>query len=226
MSGASYDRLADAYSAFQDANAAYYRVADDALRRLLGPGEGRCLDVGCGGGRVLALLADLGWAPVGVDESEDQLRVAGERVPGAQLVRADAHALPFADESFDGAVSTFTHTDVENFARAIAEAKRVLRAGARLVYVGNHPCFVGPAQEHTDSGVPVLHPGYRDAGRHMSAFARGATPGGWRTTLGSFIHLPLGEFLAAFSGLTLVAAEELDDGWDYPKTIALAFSKP
>jgi hypothetical protein len=40
------------------------------------------------------------------------------------------------------------------------------------------------------------------------------------------VHLPLGLFLAAFAGLTLLAAEELDDGFEYPKTVALAFAKP
>jgi hypothetical protein len=38
--------------------------------------------------------------------------------------------------------------------------------------------------------------------------------------------VPLGAFLTAFAGLTLVAAEELDDGFEYPKTVALAFTKP
>lgn len=40
------------------------------------------------------------------------------------------------------------------------------------------------------------------------------------------MHLPLGPFLTAFSGLTLLAAEEHDDGFEYPKTVALAFAKP
>ena len=35
------------------------------------------------------------------------------------------------------------------------------------------------------------------------------------------MHLPLGTFLSAFSGLTLDRVEELEDGWEYPKTIAL-----
>jgi hypothetical protein len=36
----------------------------------------------------------------------------------------------------------------------------------------------------------------------------------------------LAAFLAAFAGLTLVAAEEPDDGFEYPKTIALAWTRP
>jgi SAM-dependent methyltransferase len=219
MTEARYDGLADEYAAFQDSHAPYYALVEATLCRLLGAGQGSCLDIGCGTGRFLPALGALGWQVTGVDSSADQLRLA----KGAELVLADASDLPFPDESFDAAVSTFTHTDVDDFAGLVAEARRVLRPGARFVYVGNHPCFVGPVQEHLETGQPVLHAGYRRAGRWAVADAVGATPGGWRERLGSFVHVPLGEFLSAFAGFTLVSVEEPDDGWDYPKTIALAF---
>jgi SAM-dependent methyltransferase len=221
-----YDGLADEYDRFADDHSPYYQAAEQALRRLLGRGPGRCLDLGCGGGRYLPTLLELGWTAVGVDESSDQLRVAARRLRNVELVHADATTLPFPDGSVDAAVSLFTHTDFDDFAEAIAEARRVLRPGGRLVYVGNHPCFVGPAQEHGASGLPQLHPGYRRAGRWDAADAVGATPGGWRERLGSFVHLPLDAFLGSFAGLTLECADELEDGWEYPKTLALAFTKP
>jgi SAM-dependent methyltransferase len=223
---ARYDGLADEYDAFMDVTSTYHAAAENALRRLLGPGRGRCLDLACGGGHFFRVPLALGWEVTGVDLSQDQLRVARARHPEVELVRADASALPFPDEVFDAAYSTFTHTDLDDFASAVAEARRVLRSGGRCVYVGNHPCFVGPTQEHTESGCPRLHLGYRRAGRWRSAEAPGTTPEGWRERLGSFVHLPLGDFLSAFAGLTLVAAEELADGYEYPKTVALAFTKP
>lgn len=223
---ARYDGLADEYDRFADDHSPYYLVADEALRRLLGRGPERCLDLGCGGGRFLPTLLDLGWTAVGVDESTDQLRIASRRLPDVELVRADAAELPFPDSSFDAAVSLFTHTDFDDFRGAIAEGRRVLRPGGRLVYVGNHPCFVGPAQEHVGTGLPRLHPGYRRGGRWNAADAIGATPGGWRERLGSFVHLPLGPFLTSFAGLTLERVDELADGSEYPKTIGLALTKP
>jgi ubiquinone/menaquinone biosynthesis C-methylase UbiE len=90
---------------------------EDALCRLVGPGRGRCLDIGCGGGHFVHGLLELGWQLVGVDDSDDQLRIARERHPEIELVCADANALPFPDESFDAAYSTFTHTDFDDFAR-------------------------------------------------------------------------------------------------------------
>jgi SAM-dependent methyltransferase len=221
-----YDGLADEYDAFVDETSPFYVVAIDALRRLLGGGNGRCLDVGCGGGHLLGVPIDLGWRAVGIDASADQLRIARRRHPSVEFVPADAARLPFADESFDAAFSTFTHTDFDDFAAAIREARRVLRSGGRLVYVGNHPCFVGPTQEFHETDVPRLHPGYGRAGRWRASDAPGTTPGGWRARLGSFVHLPLGDFLACFAGFTLDAAEELNDGLEYPRTVALGLRKP
>jgi hypothetical protein len=59
-----------------------------------------------------------------------------------------------------------------------------------------------------------------------AAEAPGTTPGGWRARLGSFVHLPLGDFLACFAGFTLRAVEELADGSEYPRTIGLGLIKP
>jgi SAM-dependent methyltransferase len=221
-----YDGLADEYDLFVDEFGDYYRVAAEALRRLLGSGAGECLDVGCGGGHFTAVAAELGWAVTGIDASGDQLRLAGNRLPTVEFIQCDAVNLPFADATFDAGFSTFTHTDFDDFAGAVLEARRVLKPGGRFVYVGNHPCFVGPTSEYGRVGPPRLHPGYRRAGRWDAADAPGAMPGGWVVRLGSFVHLPLAEFLNALAGFTIEEVDELEDGWDYPKTIALRVRKP
>lgn len=226
MERTRYDGLAASYAAFLDAHAPFYETAESALRRLLGPGPGRCVDLGCGTGRFLATLADLGWDAVGVDESADQLRLARAAGPQTELVRSDVARTPLPAASFDACVSTFTHTDVDDFAGLVAEARRLLRSGGRFVYVGNHPCFVGPVQEHVDGAPPRLHPGYRRRGRWQAEDAPGTSRGGWREQLGSFVHVPLADFLTAFAGLTLLAVEEPDDGSDYPKTLGIAAQKP
>jgi SAM-dependent methyltransferase len=226
MRQAHYDGLAAEYDAFLDTHSGYYRVAAEALARLLGRGDGPCLDLGCGGGHFVDITKPLGWRVVGIDLSADQVARARKRHPDATFVEGDAAKTPFDDESFDAVYSTFTHTDVDDFAGLVAESRRLLRPGGRFVYVGNHPCFVGATQEHVETGPPRLHPGYRASGRRQAADVPGATPAGWRARVGSFVHLPLGPFLAAFAGLTLVGAEEVDDGYDYPKTVALAWRRP
>src|SRR5262245_57789586 len=116
MAEARYDGLADAYDAFMELDSPYHRAVVDALRRLLGAGPGRCLDLGCGGGHVIPVVQELGWEVVGTDLSADQLRVARHSLPGIELVQADATALPFESETFAAAYATFVHTDFDDFA--------------------------------------------------------------------------------------------------------------
>src|SRR4051812_7959025 len=97
-----------------------------ALMRLLGTGDGRCLDVGCGTGVATTVVAELGWSAVGVDISTELLDVARRR--GLDVVEGSAQALPFEDATFDAAASVWTHTDLSDFKGAVAEVARVLRA--------------------------------------------------------------------------------------------------
>jgi SAM-dependent methyltransferase len=193
----------------------------DALRRLLGPGSGRCLDIGCGNGVSTAVVAELGWTAVGVDVSTELLELARGR--GLAVQEGAAEALPFEDATFDAAVSVWTHTDIEDFSAALREAARVLRPGAPFVYVGGHPCFVGPHSLFVGAeGVPELHPGYRPARRYDDSAPGVANPDGVRRRVGG-MHLPLDDFLDAFTDapLRLERFEELGEGRDYPYLVAL-----
>jgi SAM-dependent methyltransferase len=214
---ARYDGLAEWYREFRPA------LGDeelDALHRLLGPGSGRCLDVGCGTGVPTLAVAELGWTVVGVDVSADLLEVA--RAAGLDVVEATADAVPFEDDSFDAVVSVWTHTDIDDFTAAVAEAVRVLRPGGPFVYIGGHPCFVGPHSLFVGAeSVPEFHPGYRPS-RPYDATAPGVgNPDGLRVRVDS-VHLTLHDFLAAFTdaGLRLERFEELGDR-DYPHVVAL-----
>lgn len=133
--------------------------------------------------------------------------------------------MPFPDESFDAAFSTFTHTDFDDFAGAVAEARRVLKRRGQFVYVGNHPASSAPRRSTPSQGFRACIPGTGGQDGGSRPDAPGTTPGGWRARLGSFVHLPLAQFLSCFAGFTLEAAEELANGYEYPKTVALAFTK-
>src|SRR5436305_8815139 len=154
MTTARYDGLAQWYEAFRPSLS---HAESEIVRRLAGPGPGRCIEVGCGTGLVGAFLETLGWSTVGVDVSADLLDVARKR--GLEVVQTSAETLPFDDSSFDLAVSVWTHTDVDDFASVLREISRVLRPDAPFVYIGGHTCFVGP-HSHFDfaEGLPVLHP--------------------------------------------------------------------
>jgi methionine biosynthesis protein MetW len=95
--------------------------------------DDRCLDVGCGdGGTSGVWLKERVAAYVGVDISESAIRMASERGLDAQLI-SDATELPFPDDSFDLAVCTEVLEHLFEPQRALAEIRRVLRLGGRLI---------------------------------------------------------------------------------------------
>ena len=218
MPEARYDAAAEWYETFKPALPEHERAA---LGRLLGPGTGRCLDLGCGSGVAIPVLAELGWTVVGVDPSEEMLRRA--RTHGAEVVRAFGDELPFEDESFDAAVSIWTHTDMDDFAGAVREVARVLRPQAPFVYLGAHPCFIGPHSRFAYAqGVPSFHLGYyRRSGRYDNA--PGISPDGLRARVGA-THLPLDRLIQAFADaeFRIERFEELElSDRDYPYMVAL-----
>jgi SAM-dependent methyltransferase len=86
----------------------------------------RVLDLGCGPGRAAAALANRGAIVTGVDATAEMLAAAREIVPaGVELVEGRAEELPFADASFDAALSSFV-VHLLDRPKAFAEVRRVL----------------------------------------------------------------------------------------------------
>lgn len=138
------------------------------------------------------------------------------------MLEAPGGALPFEDASFDAAVSVWTHTDIDDFAAAVAEAARVLRPAAPLVYIGGHPCFVGPHSLFVGAeAVPEFHPGYRQTGRYDETAPGVGDPDGLRVRVGA-VHLTLHDLFGAFTdaGFRIERFEELGER-DYPHVVAL-----
>jgi ubiquinone/menaquinone biosynthesis C-methylase UbiE len=131
---AEYEALAHRYDRRW---AAYVEASNrETLKRTpLAPGM-QILDVGCGTGAFLAALNQRQpeAAVTGTDLSERMLRVAGSKpdVVG-ELVCADWHDLPFRDHSFDLVLSVSVLHYVSSPERALAETRRVLKPGGRLV---------------------------------------------------------------------------------------------
>lgn len=93
------------------------------------------LDLGCGDGRHLELLADDGQPAIGLDLSPHLLEAARARFQdkATPLLRGDMKSLPLADGSVAGVLSLFTafgyFGPLENNAGVVFEVHRVLRPG-------------------------------------------------------------------------------------------------
>jgi ubiquinone/menaquinone biosynthesis C-methylase UbiE len=109
-------------------------------RAKIVPGaQGRVLELGVGMGLNLRFYDPAKVSEVmGVDPSPELRAVAevAERDPGlkVKVEDGDAEALPFADKSFDTVVCTFTLCSVCAPAKALGEARRVLKPGGRLLF--------------------------------------------------------------------------------------------
>jgi SAM-dependent methyltransferase len=96
----------------------------------LGP-VGAALDLGCGDGRLAALL-DAGELTV-ADVSDVALQRAARRLPSARAVGlAPDAALPLPDNSFDLVLCAETIEHVRDVQLLLSETRRVLRPGGRL----------------------------------------------------------------------------------------------
>jgi SAM-dependent methyltransferase len=128
----------------------------------------RLLDVACGGGASMrAIVAAWPVTAVGLDAAEASPRSANDRV---SILRGDAHQIPLEDGSIDAVLCECALSTFADQRRALAEVRRVLRPGGRLVV--SDMIVEGP--------IPDLLRPYAHAG---ACLAGARTERGWRELL-------------------------------------------
>jgi len=117
-------------------------LAPDAMEAMLAAlqqelaGSDRVLEVGTGTGRLSIPLAAAGFRMVGVDLSAPMLRRLLEKAAGGprpEVVVGDATALPFRDETFDGALLFHVLHLVPNWPDVLRELDRVVRPRGPII---------------------------------------------------------------------------------------------
>ena len=137
-----YDGFAEAYAAENETSLLNAYYARPAMLDLAGDVAGRrILDAGCGAGPLSAALRDRGATVTGFDASGGMLELARRRLgDDADLRLADlADPLPFPDGAFDDVVACLVLHYLKDWTAPLAELRRVLVPGGRLIVAVAHP---------------------------------------------------------------------------------------
>jgi ubiquinone/menaquinone biosynthesis C-methylase UbiE len=149
-----YDSFAESYSTENESsleNAYYERPA---MIDLAGDVNGRrVLDAGCGSGPLFAALRAKGAIVTGFDSSPAMVELARRRLgDDAALHVADlSRPLPFADGAFDDVVVSLVLHYLRDWTEPLAELRRVLKPGGRLMLSVNHPLlykWINPSADY------------------------------------------------------------------------------
>nr|WP_225446990.1 class I SAM-dependent methyltransferase [Streptacidiphilus sp. PB12-B1b] len=202
-----YDSFAEAYSTENESNLINAHYERPAMLALAGDVAGRrILDAGCGSGPLSAVLRERGALVSGFDASAGMVELARRRLgDGADLRVADLGSpLPYPDDAFDDVVASLVLHYLEDWGPALAELRRVLKPGGRLIASVEHPF--------------AIHLMHRLAGREADYSYFDTTNWvdewniGGRSQLMSIWHRPLHAMVEAFAsaGFVITAISEPD----------------
>ena len=107
--------------------------------RVVPAAEGRVLEIGIGSGLNLPFYSRNVASVIGLDPSPKLLSMARRHprseVSAVEFVEGSAEAIPLEDGSVDTVVTTWTLCSIPDAERALAEMRRVLKPGGRLLFV-------------------------------------------------------------------------------------------
>jgi SAM-dependent methyltransferase len=115
------------------------RNIGELLRHIEGAPPFRILDLGCGPGRDLKALRDLGHAPVGL-EGQPRFAAMAREHSGCEVLEQDFLALELPPAGFDGifANAALFHVPTQELPRVLQELKRALRPRGVLFWSNPH----------------------------------------------------------------------------------------
>ena len=209
MSSASMDKNPQEVAAMFDGVAKRYDIVNDILSlgrtkawrsaatKVIAPTSGmKILDLAAGTGSSSEPLAKAGADVTAADFSEGMIAAGRKARPHLNFVKADALNLTFPDNTFDLLTISFCLRNTENTAKALAEARRVVKPGGRLVVVE----FSSP----TFAPFRAIYMNYLM--RALPFIAR-------KTSSNPDAYIYLAESIRAWPDQKALAAQIVDAGW-------------
>ena len=187
------------------------------------PGH-KVLDIGCGAGAFLRLVAERGGESYGIDASDALIELARSRVPAADLRVGEMESLPWEDDTFDLVTGFNSFFFANDMVAALREAGRVARPGSTVVIQvwGAHDrCdleamkrvarpFLPPRPPDAPADPDLSQPGALE----RLAIEAGLTPESEFDTVYAVEYRDaeiLGRAMVAVAGLALLAGPERED---------------
>jgi ubiquinone/menaquinone biosynthesis C-methylase UbiE len=97
--------------------------------------DGNILDVGCGDGYITSQISQEFKEVIGIDISEQAVRIAKTKNPKIVFTVASCINIPFSDNSFDTVVASeiIEHVNYEDGKTLLKEARRILKPQGKLI---------------------------------------------------------------------------------------------
>jgi len=183
--------------------------SDPVLWKFAGSVSGRTvLDAGCGTGYLSRKLHDCGAQVVGVDLSDEMIRIARSKAAHIDFrVDSCSELNTVHHESVDVIIANYVLMDTPDLAEAMNAFFRVLRPGGTVVVVFSHPCFPQGRATVTDHDGGVT---YRWSFPYFCQQKCIDPPCGHFTSEFIWFHRPLSDYWKAFlqAGFEVIDFEE------------------
>jgi SAM-dependent methyltransferase len=196
----------------------YYDVNLPQFLELLPDPPAQILDIGCGEGRLGALLSEKSYDVLGLDSSPVLIKAAADH-PFPVIV-ADASSLPIGSETVANVVAFMSLQDIDHIDTAALEVARVLRRGGHLYIALVHP--INSAGNFTSKDAQanfVIEQSYLEERRRNDLIERG----GLSLTFNQY-HRPLQRYFDVLerAGLLVKTLREVQPSPDFIERVPSA----